>query len=165
MSNSTMAIVEELYTEIIKSNYRNYYEENYEDYEGDLDDFKEEVINELYNSDNSEPFNEIYSHLIFFLKVVKENDEDYGGCFKEWDNPQKVYELGMYLLATNVIRDMTYEEELEVVIHRAGGINWENYHRMVEAGIITPNEQVVQEEESSEEESSEEEDNILTRAQ
>ena len=161
-----MAIVEELYTEIIKSNYRNYYEENYEDYEGDLDDFKEEVINELYNSDNSEPFNEIYSHLIFFLKVVKENDEDYGGCFKEWDNPQKVYELGMYFLATNVIRDMSYEEELEVVIHRAGGINWENYHRMVEAGIITPNEQVVQQEvQEQEDSSSEEEDNIMTRAQ
>ena len=160
-----MEIVEALYTEIIKSNFRNYYEENYVDYVGDFDSFKDEAINELYNSDNCEPFNEIYSHLIFFLKVVKENDEDYGGCFKEWDNPQKVYELGMYLLATNVIRDMTYEEELEVVIHRAGGINWENYHRMVEAGIITPNEQVVQEEESSEEESSEEEDNILTRAQ
>ena len=159
-----MAIVEELYTEIIKRNYRNYYEENYDD-EGDLDDFKEEAINELYNSDNSEPFNEIYSHLIFFLKVVKEEQEEFEYFFKDWDKPQKVYELGMYLLATNVIREMSYEEELEVVIHRAGGINWENYHRMVEAGIITPNEQVVQQEEEQEEESSEEEEDILTRSQ
>jgi len=172
MSNPTMAIVEELYTEIIKSNFRNYYEENYEDYESDLDDFKEEAIEQLYNSDNSEPFNEIYSHLIFFLKVVKENDKDYGGSFDEWDNPQKVYELGLYFLAANVIREMSYEdldlglqqEEERVVIHRAGGINWENYHRMVENGIITPNGILVQEEDSSSEEEEEEED-ILTRAQ
>ena len=143
-----MAIVERLYTEIIKSNYRNYYEENYEDYEGDLDDFKEEVINELYNSDNSEPFNEIYSHLIFFLKVVKENDEDYGGCFKEWDNPQKVYELGMYFLASNVIRDMTDEDI---------GISYQDYQDYRQAADSSSEEEEVQEEEVQE-------DN-LTRAQ
>ena len=143
-----MAIVEELYTEIIKSNYRNYYEENYEDYEGDLDDFKEEVINELYNSDNCEPFNEIYSHLIFFLKVVKENDEDYGGCFKEWDNPQKVYELGMYFLASNVIRDMTDEDI---------GISYQDYQDYRQAADSSSEEEEVQEEEVQE-------DN-LTRAQ
>ena len=144
MSNPTMAIVEELYTEIIKSNFRNYYEENYVDYVGDFDSFKDEAINEMYNSDNSEPFNEIYSHLVFFLKVVKENDEDYGGCFKEWDNPQKVYEFGMYFLASNVIRDMT-DEDIGISYH-----DYQDYRQAADS--------------SSEEESSEEEDN-LTRAQ
>ena len=138
MSNPTMAIVEELYTETIKRDFRNYCVEKYEDYESDLDDFKEEAIEELYNSDNSEPFNEIYSHLIFFLKVVKENDEDYGGCFKEWDNPQKVYELGMYFLAANVIREMSYDDL---------GIPFQDYQ----------NYPVVQEEDSSSEEEEEEE--------
>ena len=137
MANPRMAIVEELYTEIIKRDFLNYYEEKYEDYESDLDDFKEEAIEELYNSDNSEPFNEIYSHLIFFLKVVKENDEDYGGCFKEWDNPQKVYELGMYFLAANVIREMSYDDL---------GIPFQDYQ----------NYPVVQEEDSSSEEEEEE---------
>ena len=57
------------------------------------------------------------------------------------------------------------EEEERPVIHRAGGVNWENYHRMVEAGIITPIHEHLREsihehlrEESSEEESSEEEE-------
>lgn len=145
MSNPTMAIVEELYTEIIKSNFRNYYEENYVDYVGDFDSFKDEAINEMYNSDNSEPFNEIYSHLVFFLKVVKENDEDYGGCFKEWDNPQKVYELGMYFLASNVIRDMT-DEDIGISYH-----DYQDYRQAADSS-------------SEEEESSDEEDN-LTRAQ
>ena len=139
MANPKMEIVEELYTEIIKRDFLNYYEEKYEDYESDLDDFKEEAIEELYNSDNSEPFNEIYSHLIFFLKVVKENDEDYGGCFKEWDNPQKVYELGMYFLAANVIREMSYDDL---------GILFQDYQ----------NYPVVQEEDSSSEEEEEEEE-------
>jgi len=143
-----MEIVEALYTEIIKSNFRNYYEENYVDYVGDFDSFKDEAINELYNSDNCEPFNEIYSHLIFFLKVVKENNDDYGGCFKEWDNPQKVYELGMYFLASNVIRDMTDEDI---------GISYQDYQDYRQAADSSSEEEEVQEEEVQE-------DN-LTRAQ
>lgn len=114
-----MEIVEALYTEQIKMSFRIYYDENYdngkdwfkENYDGaDWDDFKYSAIEELYNSDKSEPFCETYSHLVYFLKVVKENDEDYGGCFKDWDNPQKVFELGMYFLARNVLSDEEYED-------------------------------------------------------
>ena len=96
--------------------------------------------------------------------------------FKDWDKPQKVYELGLYFLANEVLNFASQEDlglsgvqeeeqEERPVIHRAGGVNWENYHRMVEAGLITPIHEHLREsihehlrEESSEEESSEEEE-------
>ena len=110
-----MASVEEkLYTEIIKRDFCNYYEENY--YDEDFEEFKEIAIEEMYNSVDGSvvlPFSEIYSHLIFFLKVVKEELTEFDYFFKDWDNPQKVYKLGMYYLAKNVITSLS-EDDVQV---------------------------------------------------
>jgi len=112
-----MASVEEkLYTEIIKRDFCNYYEENY--YDEDFEEFKEIAIEEMYNSVDGSvvlPFSEIYSHLIFFLKVVKEELTEFDYFFKDWDNPQKVYKLGMYFLAKDVITSLS-EDDVQVDI-------------------------------------------------
>jgi hypothetical protein len=62
-----------LYIERIKDDFRSYCHENYKDYRDEQmcdaelawEAFKEKAIEELYNSDNIEPFCESYSHLVF----------------------------------------------------------------------------------------------------
>jgi len=104
-----MMSVAELYEAKIKRDFCNYYEEHYEGM--DFEEFKEIAIEEMYNSTNPlrvvEQFNEIYSHLVFFLKIVNTEQEDLGYYFKEWDNPQKVFECGMYFFAKEVLYDET----------------------------------------------------------
>ena len=170
LTMNSMEIVKQLYTEQIKESWRGKYGD---DFEGQVfEEFRDEWIEGFYNTETTEehqwihePFNEIYTHLVFFLGMVKENQEEFDYFFKDWDNPQKVYELGLYYLAKDVITSMSQEsleeeslEEERPVIHRAGGVNWENYHRMVEAGIITPNGEEVEEESSEEEEEEEKEE-------
>ena len=174
---NSMEIVKQLYTERIKKCFDGYYKDNFEG--EDFDEFKDAFIEEIYNSGNHEDIHdllpEIYTHLVFFLGIVKENAEEREMDFKDWDKPQKVYELGLYFLANEVLNFASQEDlglsgvqeeeqEERPVIHRAGGVNWENYHRMVEAGLITPIplhlREIIHEHlrESSEEESSEEEE-------
>jgi hypothetical protein len=101
-----MSIAEEYRNQIINEFKENYLE-NYE--EGDeFDMFQECYIEEQYNSYNSYPFNQQYNHLVYFLGVAKENNHD--GFFKEWDNPQRVYEYGMYFLAREYIMDLKQED-------------------------------------------------------
>ena len=102
-----MMSVAELYEATIKRDFCNYYEEHYEGM--DFEDFKEIAIEELYNSTNGVvgQFNEIYSHLLFFLKIVNTEQPEFDYFFKEWDNPQKVFELGMYFFAKEVLAGET----------------------------------------------------------
>lgn len=100
-------IVQDLYIERIKDDFRSYCHDNYKDYmeeqicDAELawEDFKEKAIEYLYNSNNIEPFCQSYSHLVFFLGMcIPQSD-----WFIDWNEPQKVYELGLYLLAEGYI--------------------------------------------------------------
>jgi hypothetical protein len=108
----TMEIVKELYTEGIKGCFHGYYGDTYEG--EDFDEFKDAFIEALYNTEDFEDIHDelpqIYSHLLFFLGIVKENAEEREMDFKDWDKPQKVYQLGLYFLAHEVLNFASQED-------------------------------------------------------
>jgi hypothetical protein len=146
-ASQTMEIVKELYTEGIKSDFRGYYEDEFEG--EDFDEFKDTFIEMMYNEERWEgvvdDLPQIYSHLLFFLGIVKENTEEREMDFKDWDKPQKVYQLGMYFLANEVL-NFASQEDLE--LSRVQRVQQEELSRV----------QRVQQEESSEEEEEEKEE-------
>ena len=110
--------VYKLYTERIKDDFRSYCHDNYKDYMDEhkfceheivWEDFKEKAIQDLYNSGITEPFCESYYHLVFFLGMCIPQSE----WFIDWNEPQKVYELGLYLLAEEYIMGLDIPEESE----------------------------------------------------
>lgn len=102
-----MEIVQELYTTQIKQQFQDYYDEHYneEDWENaDWDDFVGIGIEAF--CDYPGPFCGIYSHLLFFLKLCKKHCPK----FEDWDEPQKVYELGLFLVARDALHNVTKED-------------------------------------------------------
>ena len=74
----------------------------------DWDSFKEEAFQILYNHDIDYPVEEDYSFLVFFLCVVKEHSD--ANDKVEWDNPQKIVNLGYYYIAQEIFGDFEKEE-------------------------------------------------------
>ena len=108
----------EHYTQDIVEDFAEHVRDNWSDYksardqsvvEGAFDDFREEYLHETYNSDNIGPFNEQYRDLVYFMRKIHE--DEIAEWFKDWNNPQKIYETGMYILAKETIYDMVFEED------------------------------------------------------
>tara|TARA_R110002167_G_scaffold99886_4_gene261254 strand:+ start:2971 stop:3438 length:468 start_codon:yes stop_codon:yes gene_type:complete len=111
----------EHYTETIIEDFAEYHRDNWSDYEGPFDEFRDDYIELTYNSDNLGPFNEQYRDLVYFMGIIHE--ESCAGD-ADWSDPQKIYELGMYLLAKETINDMEFEED--GVEFSAFTLNFEN---------------------------------------
>jgi hypothetical protein len=111
-------IVQDLYIERIEDDFRTYCQEEYKDYldeqlydnEAELwQEFKEKALQDLYNSDDIEPFCQSYSHLVFFLGMCIPQSE----WFTDWNKPQKVYQLGLYLLAEEYIMGLEPDDYIK----------------------------------------------------
>ena len=75
----------------------------------DLNDFKTKHIEEFY-SQPQEPFKKDYDRLVFFLGKIMENKDMVNCSLFEFDNDQKVFELGLYFLAKEVINEITQHQ-------------------------------------------------------
>lgn len=74
----------------------------------DLNSFKTKHI-EIYLQPQ-EPFKKDYDQLMFFLRKIMENKDMVNCTLFEFDNDQKVFELGLYFLAREVINEITQEQ-------------------------------------------------------
>ena len=80
-----------------------------------FDDFKEYYINTLYSSPQIE-MNKNYDELIFLLNIIRDNAGDF---FTEYNNPQKVYEVGLYYLTKEIIKNIKeHELKQQILINR-----------------------------------------------
>ena len=80
-----------------------------------FDDFKEYYINTLYSSTQIE-INKNYDELIFLLNIIRDNAGDF---FTEYNNPQKVYEVGLYYLTKEIIKNIKeHELKQQILINR-----------------------------------------------
>ena len=80
-----------------------------------FDDFKEYYINTLYSSPQIE-INKNYDELIFLLNIIRDNAGDF---FTEYNNPQKVYEVGLYYLTKEIIKNIKeHELKQQILINR-----------------------------------------------
>ena len=80
-----------------------------------FDDFKEYYINTLYISPQIE-INKNYDELIFLLNIIRDNAGDF---FTEYNNPQKVYEVGLYYLTKEIIKNIKeHELKQQILINR-----------------------------------------------
>ena len=106
----------EHYTETIKEDFTEYLRDWYEP-EEDFDEFKDEYIEENFNSWMRDTFNCQYADLVYFMGII--HAEEIGDGFTAWNSPQKIFEVGMYFLARDVINEMTLDfiqDEAEPVI-------------------------------------------------
>tara|TARA_R110000822_G_scaffold78584_1_gene188277 strand:- start:355 stop:744 length:390 start_codon:yes stop_codon:yes gene_type:complete len=99
----------ETYVETIKDDFVEYLRENWDDNQGPFDEWRDEYIHETYNTGTLGPFNEQYRDLVYFMGIIHAEDES-ADWFTAWNEPQKIYELGMYLLATETINGMEFDE-------------------------------------------------------
>ena len=80
-----------------------------------FDDFKEYYINTLYSSPQIE-INKNYDELIFLLNIIRDNAGDF---FTEYNKPQKVYEVGLYYLTKEIIKNIKeHELKQQILINR-----------------------------------------------
>ena len=109
-NNTSIQMCEAKYKLKIYTELNDYMEQNYE--KGDnVEDMVEEAIQSLWNGDYNEPVVEEYEHITFFLKIIKENEDDYGIAFNNYNDPQKIFNLGMYLLAKQTEEDFIEKYE------------------------------------------------------
>jgi hypothetical protein len=92
----------------IKQSFKHYYHENYEGEE--FEEFKDTFLQEIYNSSEDVEIKKDYHYLLFFLHTIKE--ELYQGhvTFSDWDNPQKIVNLGYYIIAKNELYNIQKTE-------------------------------------------------------
>tara|TARA_R110000803_G_scaffold43861_1_gene93198 strand:+ start:41 stop:532 length:492 start_codon:yes stop_codon:yes gene_type:complete len=108
--------IKQLYAEQIKKTFMDYYGDNFQG--GDFDDFKNDFVEEIYNYENDDITGLVkehlvikeFSHLVFFLKLVKEHTFEIDLDFKDWDEPEKVWKLGLYCLAYEVLNLVSQED-------------------------------------------------------
>ena len=74
----------------------------------DLNEFKSKHL-EIYLQPQ-EPFKKDYDQLLFFLAKIMENKDMVNCSLFEFDNDQKVFELGLYFLAKEVINEITQQQ-------------------------------------------------------
>ena len=103
-NKTSTQMCEEKYKKIIYKELGEYMEENYEKGKN-VEEMVEEAIQSLWNGYYTEKVVEDYEHIIFFLKLIKENIEDYGEEFKDYDDPQKIFNVGIYILSRKVCED------------------------------------------------------------
>lgn len=94
----------------VKAEFQEYYNENWGEYDGDWGDFKDEAVETLWNSGNYETIVRDYEALMVMLDIIKENYEEFGMDFKDYNDPQKVFNSGMYFLAKEVLRNATEQD-------------------------------------------------------
>jgi hypothetical protein len=97
----------------ITEEFREYYEDNWDD--DNWDDFKEQAKEELYNSYDRQVEHD-YHKLLFCLTVIKEEDENYGGTFKDYDDPTRITNLAYYFIASNIISNFEEEDFQQVIL-------------------------------------------------
>lgn len=87
-----------------------HYNTYWNDYDEEWDDFKEEAVEEIYNNTNQE-VEQDYKKLIFYLRVIKEDYDEYGYGygFKDYNDPQKIVNLAYYFVAKRVFEE--FQEE------------------------------------------------------
>jgi hypothetical protein len=98
----------------ITEEFREYYEDNWEDEE--WDDFKDQAIQELYNDNMNQQVEHDYHKLLFCLTVIKAEDENYGGTFKDYDDPTRITNLAYYFIASNIISNFEEEDFQQVIL-------------------------------------------------
>jgi hypothetical protein len=76
---------------------------------GDWEEYKDGALQYLYNADYDQRLLEDYDYLVFFLCVVKEHKVEFD-LDVEWDKPQKIVNLGYYLIAQEIFGDFKKEE-------------------------------------------------------
>ena len=80
-----------------------------------FDDFKEYYINTLYSSPQIE-INKNYDELIFLLNIIRDNAGDF---FTDYNNPQKVIEVGLYYVTKEIIKNIKeHELKQQILINR-----------------------------------------------
>ena len=98
----------EHYKKIVLDEFNVYFQENWE--EGrNWEEFIDEAACTLYNSYHNTFVEDNYYHIVFFLKIIKEHS-DWIGEFKDYDDPQKIYNLGMLFLAVDTLNEIDEEE-------------------------------------------------------
>lgn len=102
----------------VKNDFREYFDDNWCDYEGEWDDFKEEARETLWNGDFTQPIIEDYETLLIMLENIQIQIEEYGIEFKEYHDPQRVFNLGMYLIATKVLEEIPEPQEVNIETER-----------------------------------------------
>lgn len=82
---------------------------------GSFGDFKEYYINTLYSSPQIEK-NKNYDELIFLLNIIRDNAGDF---FTDYNNPQKVIEVGLYYLTKEIIKNIKEDElKQKILVNR-----------------------------------------------
>jgi len=94
----------EHFKKIVLEEFDEYFKQNWEE-DKDWNEFIDEVICTLYNSYYDQRVEENYYHIVFFLKIIKEHSDEFGE-FKDYDNPQKIYNLGMLFLAMDTLNEL-----------------------------------------------------------
>jgi hypothetical protein len=92
----------------VKEEFQNYYNENWDG--GDWDDFKEEAKESLWNSYYNQTIVKDYEAFIIMLDMIKSHYEENGWEFNDYNDPQKVFNLGMYFIATEVLAELNEED-------------------------------------------------------
>ena len=77
-----------------------------------FDDFKEYYINTLYVSPQIE-MNKDYDELIFLLNIIRDNAGDF---FTEYNNPQKIFEIGLYYATKKIIKNIKGNELIQQIL-------------------------------------------------
>ena len=100
----------------IRDEFEEYYEQNWEDYDGEWEDFKEEALESLWNSGTNEPIVKNYDTLLLLLSVIKENYEGLGIEFQDYTDQQKIFNLGTYFIANDFLQEATEEDYHQVIL-------------------------------------------------
>lgn len=99
----------EHYKKIVLDEFDEYFQENWEE-KKDWEEFLDEAIFSLYNSYHNTFVEDNYYHIVFFLKIIKEHSDSYGLDFKDYDDPQKIYNLGMLFVAMDILNEIDESE-------------------------------------------------------
>lgn len=112
MSYTNDPIYDEIVREITEE-FHEWWDQNWDGTE-EWEELKDTAIQELYNN-NDQQVEQDYHKLMFYLRVIKEDDEEYGGTFSDWDNPQKIVNLAYYFVATRFFGDFEEADFEEIV--------------------------------------------------
>ena len=107
MSYTNDPIYHEISIELTEE-FQELYEANWEDYEEDWDDFKDEALEVLYDITDRE-VEQDYNKLMFYLRVIKEYYDQYGGDFKHYNDPQQIVNVAYYIISKSVFNEFQQE--------------------------------------------------------
>ena len=128
-----MEAIKEQYAKEIKDEFYKEYAEYYCAEDNDFDTFKEEYIHTTYNSGMFREYKKTYEDLLCFMKIIKEHHGD-DEVFPYWDKPEKIYELGMCILADETLSNIKQIDmplrlaDIEQIFKNADEIDLNNEH-------------------------------------